>query len=86
MWSAFFGIHPLESPYNPLVQDQAIQSTISKLDFHNPSSDAAHHPYHAALRIISSHLSNLRTDRSSSSCRGGVEGTGAEVMGPVDNI
>lgn len=40
--------------------DQAIQSTISKLDFHDSSSDAARHPYHAALRIISSALSNMR--------------------------
>lgn len=40
--------------------DQAIQSTISKLDFHDHSSDAARHPYHAALRILSSALSNLR--------------------------
>jgi MoxR-like ATPase len=40
--------------------DQAIQSTISKLDFHDPSSDAARHPYHVALRILSSALSNMR--------------------------
>ncbi|KAF9648956.1 TBC-domain-containing protein [Thelephora ganbajun] len=40
--------------------DQAIQSTISKLDFHDSSSDAARHPYHAALRILSSALSNMR--------------------------
>lgn len=40
--------------------DQAIQSTISKLDFHDSSSDAACHPYHAALRILSSALSNMR--------------------------
>lgn len=40
--------------------DQAIQSTISKLDFQDPSSDAARHPYHAALRILSSALSNMR--------------------------
>ena len=40
--------------------DQAIQSAISKLDFHDPSSDTARHPYHAALRILSSALSNMR--------------------------
>jgi len=40
--------------------DQAIQSTISKLDFQDPSSDAARYPYHAALRILSSALSNMR--------------------------
>ena len=40
--------------------DQAIQSTISKLDFHDPSSDAARQPYHAVLRILSSALSNMR--------------------------
>lgn len=40
--------------------DQAIQSTISKLDFQDPSSDAARHPYHATLRILSSALSNMR--------------------------
>lgn len=40
--------------------DQAIQSTISKLDFHDSSSDAARHPYHATLRILSSALSNMR--------------------------
>lgn len=40
--------------------DQAIQSTISKLDFHDSSTDAARHPYHAALRILSSALSNMR--------------------------
>ena len=40
--------------------DQAIQSTISKLDFHDSSSDAARHPYHVALRILSSALSNMR--------------------------
>ena len=40
--------------------DQAIQSTISKLDFHDSSSDAARHPYHAALRVLSSALSNMR--------------------------
>jgi hypothetical protein len=40
--------------------DQAIQSTISKLDFHDSSPDAARHPYHAALRILSSALSNMR--------------------------
>ena len=40
--------------------DQAIQSTISKLDFHDSSSDVARHPYHAALRILSSALSNIR--------------------------
>jgi hypothetical protein len=40
--------------------DQAIQSTISKLEFHDPSSDAARHPYHAVLRILSSALSNMR--------------------------
>ena len=84
VWSAFFGIHPLESPYNPLVQDQAIQSTISKLDFHD--SSAVRHPYHAALRIIPSDLSNLRTDRSSSSWHGGAEVAGAEVMEPMDNM
>ena len=39
--------------------DQAIQSTVSKLDFHDPSSDAARHPYHAALRVLSSALSNM---------------------------
>jgi len=40
--------------------DQAIQSTISKLDFHDSSSDAARHPYHVALRVLSSALSNMR--------------------------
>ena len=40
--------------------DQAIQSTISKLNFHDPSSDAARHPYHPTLRILSSALSNMR--------------------------
>ena len=40
--------------------DQAIQSTISKLDFHDSSPDAARHPYHAALRVLSSALSNMR--------------------------
>ena len=40
--------------------DQAIQSTISKLNFHDPSSDAARHPYHVVLRILSSALSNMR--------------------------
>ena len=40
--------------------DQAIQSTISKLNFHDTSSDAARHPYHASLRILSSALSNMR--------------------------
>ena len=40
--------------------DQAIQSTISKLNFHDPSSDAARYPYHAVLRILSSALSNMR--------------------------
>lgn len=40
--------------------DQAIQSTISKLNFHDPSSNAARHPCHAAIRILSSALSNMR--------------------------
>lgn len=40
--------------------DQAIQSTISKLNFHDPSSDAARHPYHVVLRVLSSALSNMR--------------------------
>ena len=40
--------------------DQAIQSTISKLDFQDSSPDAARHPYHATLRILSSALSNMR--------------------------
>ena len=40
--------------------DQAIQSTISKLDFQDSSSDTARHPYHATLRILSSALSNMR--------------------------
>ena len=40
--------------------DQAIQSTVSKLEFYDPSSDAARHPYHAAIRILSSALSNMR--------------------------
>lgn len=42
--------------------DQEIQSTISKLDFHDPSSDAARQPYHAALRILSSALANMRKE------------------------
>lgn len=40
--------------------DQEIQSTISKLDFRDSSSDAARHPYQAALRVLSSALSNMR--------------------------